>query len=170
VEHALPNPSGQSGHSHPWRTIAVVATGIAILELVGLMIVAIALLAKPVLHHAQREARAASKPAATKPAAPPKAGPLLPRRLVSVTVLNGNGVSGAAAAEASRVRARGYIVGAVGNAPHGSYGRTVVMYRPARRGEALRLARDLQIRRVSPLDGLRRRDLNGAKLAVIVGG
>jgi LytR cell envelope-related transcriptional attenuator len=170
VEHALPNPSGQSGHSHPWRTIAVVATGIAMLELVGLMIVAIALLAKPVLHHAQREARAASKPAATKPAAPPKAGPLLPRRLVSVTVLNGNGVSGAAAAEASRVRVRGYIVGAVGNAPHGSYGRTVVMYRPARRGEALRLARDLQIRRVSPLDGLRRRDLNGAKLAVIVGG
>jgi len=171
VEHALPNPSGQSGHSHPWRTIAVVATGIAMLELVGLMIVAIALLAKPVLHHAQSEARAAaSTPAAKKPAAPPKAGPLLPRRRVSVTVLNGNGVSGAAAAEASRVRARGYIVGVVGNAPHGSYGQTVVMYRAARRGEALRLAHDLRIRRVSPLDGLRRRDLKGAKLAVIVGG
>jgi LytR cell envelope-related transcriptional attenuator len=170
VEHALPNPSGETGHSHPWRTIAVVATGIAMLELVGLMIVAIALLAKPVLHHAQSEARAgATKPAATKPAAP-KVGPLLPRRLVSVTVLNGNGVSGAAAAEASRVRARGYKIGVVGNAPHGSYGQTVVMYRPARRGEALRLARDLQIRRVSPLDGLHRRDLRGAKLAVIVGG
>jgi hypothetical protein len=171
VEHALPNPSGPSGHSHPWRTIAVVATGIAMLELVGLMIVAIALLAKPVLHHAQNEARAAAaKPAPKKPAAAPKVGPLLPRRLVSVTVLNGNGVSGAAAFEASRVRARGYTVGVVGNAPHGSYGQTVVMYRPARRGEALRLARDLQIRRVSPLDGLHRRDLNGAKLAVIVGG
>jgi LytR cell envelope-related transcriptional attenuator len=173
VEHALPNPSGQSGHSHPWRTIAVVATGIAMLELVGLMIVAIALLAKPVLHHAQNEARAAAtkpKPEAKKPSPPPKAGPLLPRRLVSVTVLNGNGVSGAAASEASRVRARGYIVGIVGNAPHGSYGQTVVMYRAARRGEALRLAHDLRIRRVSPLDGLRRRDLKGAKLAVIVGG
>jgi hypothetical protein len=172
VEHALPNPSGPSGHSHPWRTIAVVATGIAMLELVGLMIVAIALLAKPVLHHAQNEARAAAakKPAAKKPAAAPKAGPLLPRRLVSVTVLNGNGVSGAAAAEASRVRARGYTVGVVANAPHGSYGQTVVMYRPARRGEAVRLAHDLEIRRVSPLDGLRRRDLKGAKLAVIVGG
>jgi hypothetical protein len=170
VEHALPNTSGPSGHSHPWRTIAVVATGVAMLELVGLLIVAIALLAKPVLHHAQSEARAAAaKPAAQKPAVP-KVGPLLPRRLVSVTVLNGNGVTGAAAAEASRVRARGYVVGAVGNAPRGSYGRTVVMYRPARRGEALRLARDLQIRRVSPLDGLRRRDLEGAKLAVIVGG
>lgn len=171
MEHAL-QPSGPSGHSHPWRTIAVVATGIAMLELVGLLIVAIALLAKPVLHHAQKEAQAAAaKPAAAtqKPAAT-KIGPLLPRQRVSVTVLNGNGVSGAAAAEASRVRARGYIVGMVGNAPHGSYGQTVVMYRAARRGEALRLARDLQIRRVSPLDGLRRRDLHAAKLAIIIGG
>jgi hypothetical protein len=170
VEHAFAHPSGPSGHSHPWRTIAVVATGVAMLELIGLLIVAIALLAKPVLHHAQKEAQAAAaKPAAKTPAAP-KVGPLLPRRRVSVTVLNGNGVSGAAAAEASRVRARGYILGAVGNAPHGSYGQTMVMYRAARRGEALRLARDLRIGRVSPLDGLRRRDLNGAKLAVIVGG
>jgi hypothetical protein len=169
VDHAL-QPSGPSGHSHPWRTIAVVATGIAMLELVGLLIVAIALLAKPVLHHAQKEARAAAaKPAVVKKPAATKVGPLLPRRRVSVTVLNGNGVSGAAAAEASRVRARGYIVGVVGNAPHGSYGQTVVMYRPARRGEALRLARDLKIRRVSPLDGLRRRDLHAAKLAIIVG-
>jgi LytR cell envelope-related transcriptional attenuator len=170
VEHAL-QPSGPSGHSHPWRTIAVVATGIAMLELVGLLIVAIALLAKPVLHHAQKEARAAAtKPAAVQKPAATKVGPLLPRRRVSVTVLNGNGVSGAAAAEASRVRARGYIVGVVGNAPHGSYGQTMVMYRAARRGEALRLARDLQIRRVSPLDGLRRRDLHAAKLAIIIGG
>ena len=170
MEHAL-QPSGPSGHSHPWRTIAVVATGIAMLELVGLLIVAIALLAKPVLHHAQKEARAAAtKPAAVKKPAATKVGPLLPRRRVSVTVLNGNGVSGAAAAEASRVRARGYIVGVVGNAPHGSYGQTMVMYRAARRGEALRLARDLQIRRVSPLDGLRRRDLHAAKLAIIIGG
>lgn len=169
MEHAL-QPSGPSGHSHPWRTIAVVATGIAMLELVGLLIVAIALLAKPVLHHAQKEAAAAAKPAVAKKPAAEKVGPLLPRRRVSVTVLNGNGVSGAAAAEASRVRARGYIVGVVGNAPHGSYGQTVVMYRAARRGEALRLARDLRIRRVSPLDGLRRRDLHAAKLAIIIGG
>ena len=170
MEHAL-QPSGPSGHSHPWRTIAVVATGIAMVELVGLLIVAIALLAKPVLHHARKDARAAAtKPAAVKKPAATKIGPLLPRRRVSVTVLNGNGVSGAAAAEASRVRARGYIVGVVGNAPHGSYGQTMVMYRAARRGEALRLARDLQIRRVSPLDGLRRRDLHAAKLAIIIGG
>lgn len=170
MEHALQSPSGPSGQPrHPWRTIAVVAAGIATLELVGLMIVAIALLAKPVLHRAQSEASAAARPAVKKPVAP-KAAPMLPRRLVSVTILNGNGIAGAAAAEASRVRARGYVIGQVGNAPRGGYGQSVVMYRADRRGEALRLARDLQIRVVSPLDGLRPRDLRGAKLAVVIGG
>jgi hypothetical protein len=170
VEHALPHPSGPSGHeSHPWRTIAVVATGIAMLELVGLLIVAIALLAKPLLHHAQSEAAAATTAATTKKPVAPKLGPLLPRRLVSVTILNGNGVAGAAATEAARVRARGYKVGKVGNAPRGGYGDSVVMYRAGRRAEALRLSRDLGIRLVSPLDGLRPRELAGAKLAVVVG-
>ena len=169
MDHVLHSPSGPGHSHHPWRTIAVVAAGIATLELIGLMIVAIALLAKPVLRHTQSEARAASKPALKKPAKP-KVGPLLPRRLVSVTVLNGNGISGAAATEASRVRVRGYKIGQVGNAPRGGYGQSVVMYRAGRRGEGLRLARDLQIRLVSPLDGLRPRDLKGAKLAVVVGG
>jgi hypothetical protein len=44
------------------------------------------------------------------------------------------------------------------------------MYRPGFRGEAKRLASDLGIRRVSPLDGLRARDLQGAHLAFVVGG
>jgi len=44
------------------------------------------------------------------------------------------------------------------------------MYRGGHRGEALRLARDLRIRLVSPLDGLRPRELKGARLAVVVGG
>jgi hypothetical protein len=87
-----------------------------------------------------------------------------------VTVLNGNGVSGAAAATASRVRVRGYKIRKVGNAPRSGYGRSVVMYRADYRPEALRLARDLRIALVSPLDGLRARDLKGAKLAVVVGG
>jgi hypothetical protein len=44
------------------------------------------------------------------------------------------------------------------------------MYRAGRRGEALRLGRDLRIRLVTPLDGLRPRNLLGAQLAVVVGG
>jgi hypothetical protein len=162
VEHALPTTP-----AHPWRTIAVVAAGIATLELLGLVIVGVALIARPVMHRAQAEAKAA--PAKHRPVKA-RARPLLPRGSVSVTVLNGSGVSGAAAAQASRVRARGYLVGDVGNAPRSGYGRSVVMYRAGRRPEALRLARDLGIRLVSPLDGLRPRDLLGAQVAVVVGG
>ena len=169
MEHVLPNPSGPSGHhSHPWRTIAVVVAGIATLELVGLVAAGVALVAKPVMHKARTEVASAS-PSVKKPAKVP-VRPLLPRGSTSVTILNGNGVAGAAASEASRVRARGYLIGQVGNAPRGGYGHTLVMYRIGRRREALRLARDLRIRRVSPLDGLRKGDLHGAKLAVVVGG
>jgi hypothetical protein len=159
VEHALPNP-----HGHPWRTIAVVAAGIATLELIGLVVAATALFAKPVAERARAAAiRHASAPAHKTPARP-----LLPRRSVRVTVLNGNGIAGAAAATASRVRAGGYRIGLVGNA-RGAYGQSVVMYRPGRRPEALRLARDLGIRLVWPLDGLRARNLHGAQLAVVLG-
>jgi hypothetical protein len=169
VEHALPHP-GQSGpdRHHPWRTIAVVVAGVATLELLILVIVGIALVARPMAHDAI--AKAAAPPAAVKkPAAEPML-PLLPRRLVSVTILNGNGVAGAAATEASRVRARGYKIGKVGNAPRGGFGASVVMYRPGRIREGRRLARDLGISIVSPLDGLRKADLHGAKLAVVLGG
>jgi hypothetical protein len=168
VEHALPHP-GQSGpdRHHPWRTIAVVIAGVATLELLIIVIVGVALVAKPMAHAAIT--RAAKAPAVKKPAPEPML-PLLPRRLTSVTILNGNGVAGAAATEASRVRARGYKVGVVGNAPRGSYGHSVVMYRAGRVREARRLARDLGIAIVSPLDGLRKGDLHGAKLAVVVGG
>jgi hypothetical protein len=162
VEHALPTQPG-----HPWRTIAVVAAGIATLELLGLVIVGVALIARPVMHRAQAEASAA--PVKQQQAKTPNRA-LLPRGSTSVTVLNGSGLAGAAAAQASRVRARGYVVGEVGNAPRTGYGRSVVMYRIGRRPEALRLARDLRIRLVSPLDGLRPRDLLGAQLALVVGG
>jgi hypothetical protein len=168
VEHVLPHPSPTGPeHHHQWRTIAVVIAGVAALELLILVIVGVALVAKPMAHRAITHA--AKTPAVTKPKPEPVL-PLLPRRLTSVTILNGNGVSGAAAAEASRVRVRGYIVGQVGNAPRGSYGNSVVMYRAGRVREARRLARDLGIAIVSPLDGLRKSDLHGAKLAVVVGG
>ena len=166
MEHALPHPTGPT---HPWRAIAVVASGVALLELLVLTIVGIAVLAKPMAHRAAvREATASATPKPKRASAPTQ--PVLSRRLVSVTVLNANGVSGAAAAEASRVRARGYKIGVVGNAPRGGFGQTVVMYRAGLNREGSRLARDLGIFRVSTLDGLRARDLHGAKLAIVLGG
>ena len=166
MEHALPH-SRPSGPGHPWRTIAVVASGVAALELLVLAIVGIAVLAKPMAKRAAVHAAKAA-PVTKKPAAQTR--PILSRGAVSVTVLNGNGVSGAAAAEASRVRARGYKIGVVGNAPRGSYGRTIVMFRTGLNREGSSLAHDLGVGIASPLDGLRPRDLHGAKLAVVVGG
>ena len=160
VEHALRSPS-----SHPWRTIAVIVAGIATLELLALVVTATALVAKPVAKHA----RAAAAKHASTPTAKVPVRPLLARRLVTVTVLNGNGVAGAAADAASRVRARGYKVRKVGNAPRSGYGRSVVMYQAGFRADGLRLARDLGIALVSPLDGLHASDLKYAKLAVVVG-
>ncbi len=167
MEHALPHPS-PSGPGHPWRTIAVVATGVAAVELLVLTIVGIAVLGKPLAKRAAVHAANAAAPGTKKPAAPTR--PILSRGAVSVTVLNGNGVSGAAAAEASRVRARGYKIGVVGNAPRGGYGRTIVMFRAGLNREGSRLAHDLGVGIASPLDGLHSRDLHGAKLAVVVGG
>jgi hypothetical protein len=169
VDHALPHPSGPT-HSHPWRTIAVVAGGIALLELLVLAIVGIAVLAKPMAHReAVRQANASVAVTPKKHSTAPSR-PLLPRRRVSVTVLNANGISGAAASEASRARTRGYKIGVVGNAPRGGFGTTIVMYRSGFAPEGSRLAHDLGIGRAAPLDGLRPRDLRGAKLAIVLGG
>ena len=96
--------------------------------------------------------------------------PLLDRRKTSVLVLNGNGVAGAAGTTADRVRARHYVVAGTGNAPRTTFTRSVVMYRPGFEGEAKRLGRDLRIRHVTPLDGMRIRDLQGAHVALVVGG
>ncbi len=98
------------------------------------------------------------------------AAPELRRAQTSVLVLNGNGIAGAAAAEGTLVRSKGYRIAAVGNAERTDYARSVVMYRPGFKPEAWRLARDLRVRTVSPLDGLRVKDLSGAHVAVVLGG
>ena len=43
------------------------------------------------------------------------------------------------------------------------------MYRPGRRAEAERLAKDVRAKVVAPLDGLRLRDLMGAHVALVLG-
>jgi hypothetical protein len=86
-----------------------------------------------------------------------------------VLVLNGNGRTGAAAAEAARLQGLGYPVTGTGNAGRSDYATTSVMYRPGFRGEAIRLARDLGLHAVGPLDGLSLARLRGGKLAIILG-
>ena len=153
---------------HPWRTATLVASSVAALELVVLLILGVALLARPLSAHAKEAALTQATGIAKVPSRPEPKSATLARGETSVLVLNGNGIAGAAAATAALARARGYVVSATGNAAR-NYGRSVVMYRPGRRPEAQRLARDLGVRLVGPLDGVTLRRLHSAQVVVVLG-
>ena len=72
-------------------------------------------------------------------------------------VFNGNGRAGAAGTAASRIHGLGYAIAGTPNARRQDYATSVVMYRPGFRAEGIRLAKDLRIKVVGPLDGDRGR-------------
>ena len=152
----------------PWRTATLVAGGVAAVELVLLLIIGVALLSKPLSAQAKEAAVTRATGIAKVPSRPEPKSATLSRGETSVLVLNGNGIAGAAAVAASRVRARGYPIPVTGNAGQ-SYGQSVVMYRPGRLPEAKRLGADLGIRLVGPLDGIGLRQLHGAQVVVVLG-
>ena len=159
----------------PWRTATIVASAIAVLELVALVIAGLALVSGPLAKTVRQHAIAKATAPARKVPPPPHrvvkapAVPRLARAETRVLVLNGNGRQGAAGDEAITLQTLGYPVGPTGNAVRSDYAESIVMYRPGYRPEAVRLARDAGIRLVGPLDGLRPGDLKGSQLAVIVG-
>lgn len=166
--------------ARPWRAATLVATGVAAIELVLLVVAGSALLARHASTSASRRVAPAKTALADRASAPrratprprsahPRSAPRLARGRVSVLVLNGNGRSGAASAAARRVRSRGYRIGGVGNAGRMNYGRSMVMYRPGFEAEGRRLAHDLGISLVGPLDGLRPPQLRGAQAVLVVG-
>jgi hypothetical protein len=167
MEHAME-------HAHdldlvrPWRRATIAVTAVAAIELIALAGVAMALLGNPLARHLRESAAAASTPRKRADVPPPAKEPILPRDDLSVMVLNGNGQPGAAHTAAARVSARGYLVGNVGNAA-GASPRTLVMYRPGYAAEGVRLGRDLHVRVVRPLDGMRPSQLLGAHLVLILG-
>ena len=165
----------------PWRSAALVAATIAAVELFLLVVLGFAFGAKLFSRQVERVNATASAPAAQaivaetpvpRTEAPIEAAApvILARNETSVIVLNGNGVSGAASVAADRVQRRGYIIAGTTNAPRTTFRRSLVMYRPGREAEARRLARDLKVKRVAPLDGIRIADLQGAHVALIIGG
>jgi LytR cell envelope-related transcriptional attenuator len=161
----------------PWRTAALVAVGVALAELLGLLALAGVRLAPT--HHASTSRTVAAtgraqaaQPRATHPLRVPAAHshPLRARSRVSVLVLNGNGVANAAGNTAERLLARGYRHAVAADAQSHGYARSLVLFTPGYEREAHRLARDAGIRAVSPLDGMRRSQLRGSQLVVILGG
>ena len=158
-------------HAHdlvrPWRRATIAVSTVAAIELIALAGIAIALLGNPLASHFRTSAAAAApRQRETKPAPAKRA--ILARSDTTVMVLNGNGQAGSAHAAAEGVRAHGYLLGDVGNA-RSTTPRTIVMYRPGYAAEGWRLGRDLHVRLVRPLDGLRPGQLMGAHLVLIVG-
>lgn len=174
MDHPLPAPSADV---RPWRTAAYVAGAVALVELLLLLAIGGGALVTSLsgrIQLAAQETVSAPAPtvtrrATTRPKPAKAAVATRPRGKTVVLVLNGNGRTGAAAAAASRVRARGYPVGAVGNASRSDYARSIVMYRPGFAGEGARLARDLRVRTVGPLDGMRASALGRAHVVLILG-
>ncbi|HLM33214.1 MAG TPA: LytR C-terminal domain-containing protein [Gaiellaceae bacterium] len=165
-----------------WRAAALVAAGVAALELVVLVVVLLAAFVKPFSNDADIVAavtpgKQAAKVEATTPATGPASkqtsakAPVakLARNETSVLVLNGNGTPGAADQAAGVVQSLRYLIAGTGNAPRTDFARSLVMYRPGYKGEAMRLAKDVRLRRVVPLDGMRAAELQGAHVALILG-
>jgi LytR cell envelope-related transcriptional attenuator len=152
----------------PWRRATIAVTAFAAVELIVIAGIATALLGNPIAEHFRESAAAASTPRTRATAAAPAKKATLERSDVSVMVLNGNGRAGAAQTAADKVGAKGYLVGNVGNAREPSP-RTLIMYRPGYAAEGARLARDLHLRVVRPLDGLQPAQLLGSHVVLILG-
>ena len=144
-------------------------TGVAAFEFLLLAAAAIALFGNPLANKFNAAPAAAARPRTHTTQKQPVAAPTLTRSETSVIVLNGGGRTGAAAASAAQVRARGYVVASVGNATRTDTGHSLVMYRPGFAAEGARLAHDLHVRIVSPLDGMRAGQLMGAHLVLLIG-
>jgi len=168
----------------PWRIAAMVATGIAAVELFILLLIGflvgarafsdktetatIAAIKREVPQAAQTQASEQQKPAdASQKKEAPK---VLPRWRTSVVILNGNGIPGAAAVNADKAHSLHYVITATGNAPSTGFARSMVMFRPGLKTAAQRLAKDMGVKAVTPLDGITKSDLQCAQLALIIGG
>jgi hypothetical protein len=164
-------------HTHevviPWRTVALVAGAVAIVELLVLLVISGGAIAGALsgdgTQAAARKVRAKPAPGKQVKRHLTAATPALARGRTKVIVLNGNGRQGAAASAASRVQRRGYRIEKVANASRSNFARSLVMYRPGFATEGRRLARDLGVKLVTPLDGMRVRELHGAHVVFILG-
>jgi hypothetical protein len=187
VDFTAPSLPRYSEPRPAWRKAAIVAGVIAGVELIALLVVALAFVAKPFADEpasapTAKTAGAAAEVGAAAPASSDARSSAstvtetavaaeIPRRKTGVLVLNGNGISGAAGSQAALVRSMRYPVVGIADAATRTFPRTIVMYRDGFKGEADRFAKDLGLtaERVVLLDGMKPAELQGAKLVLIVG-
>jgi LytR cell envelope-related transcriptional attenuator len=159
VEHVQP-----FNRPFPWRAAALAAAAVALAELTALLALAGARLFH--VHHAAASPQVATTPAG--PAAKTVVRPLRSRSRISVLVLNGNGVSGAAGTEATQLLGLGYRHAVPGDAPT-TYAQSVVLFRAGWQREAERLSHDAGISAVTPLDARLPRSERGYQVVLILG-
>ena len=159
----------------PWRTATLVASLVAAVELVLLVVAASS------CSRSRSRTRCSARRRPPRSTAPKKQiaaetqatqlppSPKLTRDETKVFVLNGNGRSGAAAAAAAKLQTFGYRVPGTGNAARTDYATTVVMYRAATRRSADASPTTCTCKVVGPLDGLKPAALHGGQLAVLLG-
>ncbi len=159
----------------PWRTATVVVGAIAALELVALIGILAAHFAtslRPRAHAAPAHVVKAAAPVhkhAVRVLAQTPPHALRARGALSVLVLNGNGVSGAAGRQATGLETLGYGARSA-DAPRHDYARSMVLFVPGYGQEARRLGRDAGVRLIAPVDGIGRAQLRGSQLVVVLGG
>jgi hypothetical protein len=158
VEHVHP-----LGHPFPWRAAALAAAAVALAELTALL--ALAGIGLFHVHHPAVQTRPVP---GTGRVSREHVRPLRSRSRISILVLNGNGVSGAAGAEATRLLRQGYRHAVPSDAP-GTYAQSVVLFRPGWQREAQRLARDAGIGAATPLDVRLPASERGYQVVLILG-
>jgi LytR cell envelope-related transcriptional attenuator len=87
---------------------------------------------------------------------------------IDVTVLNGTSVAGLAATFGDEVESKGFNLGAVTNSSS-SFEESVVMFKPGHKMEARKVAKQLGIAKLQPMNGEIQSVSAGADVAVIVG-
>ncbi len=97
----------------------------------------------------------------------PKAQKVVPAN-VTVAVLNGTSVPGLAAKVGDDVQANDFKLGTESNSRH-PFDQTVVMYEPHQRAAAQKVAHDLGVNPVQPIDRQTQQAANGANVVVIAG-
>jgi hypothetical protein len=97
----------------------------------------------------------------------PKPGAIVPGE-VDVAVLNGTSVPGLAAKVGDDVRVNGFRLGAVTNS-RDQFDQTVVMYGPGQQRAARKVAHDLGVKPLQPIDRQTEQAANDADVVVIAG-
>jgi hypothetical protein len=97
----------------------------------------------------------------------PKPGAIVPGE-VDVAVLNGTSVPGLAAKVGDDVRVNGFRLGTVTNS-RDQFDQTVVMYRPGQQRAARKVAHDLGVKPLQPIDRQTEQTVEDADVVVIAG-